>query len=253
MPNLKKMLKKGMATIGTWVTINHPDVVDVLSELPFDWLIFDMEHAPLEVSDIEILMMPLRSTKVSPIVRVPWNDVVIIKRVLDIGSEGVLVPWINTREEAEAVVKYASYPPYGFRGVGPRRATRYGFRPFLDYYNRFEHEERVLIVQIETTKALENIEDILSVKGIDVAFIGPMDLTVNLGIPLQYNHPMFMEAVNKILKTCEKYGVAPGIHAFDVSQVKKYIEDGFKFISIGSDISFIIRAARDILKPLNRI
>lgn len=253
MPNLKKMLKKGIATVGTWITINHPDVVDVLCELPFDWLIFDMEHAPLEVSDIEVLMMPLRNTSISPIVRVPWNDMVVIKRVLDIGSEGVLVPWVNTKEEAEAVVKYASYPPHGLRGVGPRRAVKYGVRPFLDYYSKFEYEERVLIIQIETPKALENLEDILSVKGIDVAFIGPIDLTVNLGIPLQYNHPMFIEVVNKILRTCEKYGVAPGIHAFDVNQIKKYIEEGFKFISIGSDVSFIIRAARDILKALNRI
>ncbi|MEM4465686.1 MAG: aldolase/citrate lyase family protein [Ignisphaera sp.] len=253
MPALKRKLKGGVATVGTWVTINHPDVVDALSELPFDWLIFDMEHAPLEVSDIEVLMMPLRGCEVAPIVRVPWNDMVAIKRALDIGAEGILIPWVSTREEAEAAIKYVSYPPQGLRGFGPRRAVRYGFRSFLDYYSRFEPEERVVVIQIETARALENLEDILSVKGIDVAFIGPADLTVNLGIPLQYSHPMLIEAISKTLKACEKYNIAAGIHAFDVNQAKKYIEEGFRFISIEGDIGFIIRAAKDILKTLNRI
>lgn len=252
MPGLKKLLKEGKTALGTWVTINHPDVVDALSELPLDWLVFDMEHAPLDVQDVEVLMMPLRNTGITPIVRVPWNDMVIIKRVLDIGAEGVLIPWVNSREEAEAAVKYASYPPRGVRGVGPRRATRYGTRSFLEYYSRFEKEERVLIIQIETAKALENIEDILSVEGIDVAYIGPMDLSVNLGIPTQFDHPKFKDALNKVLRTCEKYGVAPGIHAFDAEQVKKYVEMGFRFVAIRNDIAMMLQAFRSVLKDLGR-
>jgi 2-keto-3-deoxy-L-rhamnonate aldolase RhmA len=253
MPDLKKKLKNGAIAIGTWVTINHPDVVDILSELPFDWLVFDMEHAPLEVSDVEILMMPLRNTKTAPIVRVPWNDMVIIKRVLDIGAEGILVPWVNTKEEAEAAIRYTSYPPKGVRGVGPRKAVRYGFRPFLDYYNKFERDERVIIVQVETSKALENLEDILSVSGIDVAYIGPMDLSVNLGIPLQYDNPVFVEAVNKVLKICMKYDVVPGIHTFTIEQLKKYSEMGFRFMAIGSDTSLLIRSAREILENIGKM
>ena len=253
MPHLKKLLREGGVALGTWITINHPDVVDALSELPLDWLVFDMEHAPLDIPDVQVLMMPLRGTRIAPIVRVPWNDMVVIKRALDIGAEGILVPWVNTREEAEAAVRYATYPPKGLRGVGPRRAVRYGAKSFLDYYTRFETEERVIIVQVETAKALENLDEILSVKGIDVAYVGPMDLSTNLGIPTQFDHPRFREALERVLKACERHGVTPGIHAFSAEQVRKYIEMGFRFVAIRSDLSMMLSAFREVLRSLGRI
>jgi len=109
MGELKKKLKGGQVTLGTWISINHPDVIDALSELPFHWFVLDMEHAPLEVSDLEVPIMPLKGSEVTPIARVPWNDMVTIKRVLDGGVEGILVPWVNSKEEAEAAVAAASY------------------------------------------------------------------------------------------------------------------------------------------------
>jgi len=147
MSSLKRKLKNEEAVLGTWITINHPDVVDALSELPLDWLVFDMEHAPLEISDVEVLLMPLRGVDISPIIRVPWNDMVIIKRALDIGAEGILVPWVNSREEAEKAVSYASYPPRGLRGVGPRRAVRYGQRSlyFLGFLKKEKNKGWVLL------------------------------------------------------------------------------------------------------------
>ncbi|MEM2740240.1 MAG: aldolase/citrate lyase family protein [Candidatus Bathyarchaeia archaeon] len=235
MGGLKKKLKDGKTALGTWITINHPDVVDILSTLPFDWFVFDMEHSPLDVSNLEVLMMPLKGTEITPIVRVPWNDMVVIKRVLDVGAEGVLIPWVNSREEAEAAVRYVRYPPRGVRGVGPRRCIMYGERPFLDYYRRFEDEELVLIVQVETAKAIDSLEGILSVEGIDVAYVGPMDLSVNLGIPTMFDHPKFKEALDKVLKVCKKYGVTPGIHTFSIEQAKKYADEGFRFIALMSD------------------
>ena len=252
MGRLKKILKSGETALGTWITINHPDVVDALSDLPFDWFVFDMEHAPLEISDIEILMMPLRNTEITPLIRVPWNDMVMIKRALDIGAEGIIVPWVSSREEAEAAVKYASYPPRGLRGVGPRRCIRYGERSFLDYYSKFEGEERVIVVQIETRKALDNLEEILSTQGIDVAFVGPLDLTTNLGIPAQYDNPSFKEALEKILKTCREYDVAPGIYAVSLKNAEEMISKGFRFVSLMSDMRILKSGYEEALKKFGR-
>jgi len=253
MTGLKSILRSGGVALGTWITINHPDVVDALSELPFDWFVFDMEHAPLEISDIEVLMMPLRNTGITPLIRVPWNDMVMIKRALDIGAEGILVPWVNSREEAEAAVRYASYPPRGVRGVGPRRCIRFGARSFIDYYQRFEVEERVVIVQVETQKALDNLEEIVSTPGIDAVFIGPMDLSTNLGIAGQYDHPKFKEALERVLAACRRYDVAPGIHAFNPEMARGAINQGFRFVALMSDLGMMRMGFREILKAFGRV
>ncbi|ADM27216.1 2-dehydro-3-deoxyglucarate aldolase [Ignisphaera aggregans DSM 17230] len=250
--NLKQRMKKGDILLGTWITINHPDVVDALSELPFDWFVFDLEHAPLDISNLEILLMPLKNTGIAPLARAPWNDMIWIKRILDVGVEGIVAPWINSGREAELFVKYATYPPKGLRGVGPRRAIRYGNIRFDEYYKRFETEDRVLIAQIETRDAIENVEDIVSVDGIDGAYIGPMDLSVNLGIPLQYSHPIFEEAITKVLKVCQKYDKTPGIHGLSLELVRKYIDMGFRFIAIMSDIGVMLSGFRNILQQFNR-
>lgn len=252
MSGLKGRLKERAVALGTWVTINHPDVVDALSELPFDWLVFDMEHAPLDVRDLQILAMPLRGSGITPIARVPWNDMVVIKRVLDIGMQGVLVPWVNSGSEAEAAVEATRYPPRGIRGVGPRRCTRYGRRSFIDYYERFESEELVLIVQVETAKALENLEEILSVEGIDVAYVGPMDLSVNLGIPAQFDHPKFKDAIRRVRTTCEKHDVTPGIHTFSIEMAERMIAEGFRFIALMSDLRVLSAGFRELLAKLSR-
>jgi 2-keto-3-deoxy-L-rhamnonate aldolase RhmA len=253
MSSLKRKLTKGEAVLGTWITINHPDVVDALSELPLDWLVFDMEHAPIETSDVEVLLMPLRGVDISPIIRVPWNDMVMMKRALDIGAEGILVPWVNSRGEAERAVSYASYPPRGLRGVGPRRAVRYGRRSFLDYYENFEKNERILMVQIETGKALENLEEILSTPGIDVAYVGPMDLSVSLGIPMRFGDPRFQEALKKVRNVCEKCGVTPGIHSFSPEQAQEFISQGFRFVALMSDLAIMRRGFMNALTTLGRI
>jgi len=253
MSSLKRKLRSGEIALGTWITINHPDIVDALSELPLDWLVFDMEHAPLEISDAEILLMPLRGSDISPIIRVPWNDMVIIKRALDIGAEGILVPWINSREEAERAVSYASYPPRGLRGVGPRRAVRYGQRSFLDYYENFEKNERIIMVQVETRKALENLDEILSTPGIDVAYVGPMDLSVSLGIPMRFSDARFQDALKNVRDACERHGVTPGIHAFSPEQAQEFISQGFRFVALMSDIGLMRRSLASALAMLGRM
>jgi 2-keto-3-deoxy-L-rhamnonate aldolase RhmA len=252
MQNLKKLLREGALTLGGWITIAHPDVVECLSTLPFDWFVFDMEHAPLDVSILETLIMGVRGTDITPIIRVPWNDIVAIKRVLDIGAKGLMIPWVNTREEAEAAVKYSLYPPRGLRGVGPRRALMYGSVDFLKYYKEFETEELTIAVQIETEAALRNIEEIAGVKGIDVFYVGPMDLSVNLGIPLQYNHPKFSEAIQKILDVSKKYDIVPGIHTFDLEMAKRFISMGFRFVTLVTDYVALRAFSMSMLSELGR-
>lgn len=250
---LKKALKDGKVTLGTWITINHPDVVDALSDLNFDWICFDLEHAPIDPSDLEFLLMPLKRDPPTPMARLSWNDQVIVKRVLDMGVKGLVVPMVNTREDAERMVKYASYPPRGIRGAGPRRCIRYGELDFLEYYGGFEENERVLIAQIETPQALENLEEIASTPGVDALFIGPFDLTVNLGIPTQYDNPKFEEAKKKVLKVCEKYDIAPGIHALVPEMVKQAIDEGFRFVAIMNDMKVMKSGFKEILIKLGRL
>lgn len=252
MKPFKNRLKKGDVLLGTWITINCLDVVETLSTLPFDWFVFDMEHAPLDVSNLQILIAGTRGTDVVPMVRVPWNDMVVIKRVLDIGAKGLVIPWVNSGEEAENVVRYVSYPPKGIRGVGPRRAVMYGATDFLEYYKRFEEEELVVAIQIETEKALKNIEDIANVKGIDIFYIGPMDLSVNLGIPLQYDHPKFIEAVETVLRVTRKYDITPGIHTFNAEQAIKYIDMGFRFLALASDYRILHTSFAKMLENVRR-
>jgi 2-keto-3-deoxy-L-rhamnonate aldolase RhmA len=251
MANLKKILNEGKVALGTWITIAHPDVVEALSTLQFDWFVFDMEHAPLDISNLEIMLMGLRGSDIEPIVRVPWNDMVVIKRVLDIGAKGLVVPWVNSREEAESAIRYTLYPPKGVRGAGPRRAVMYGAIDFLEYYRKFE-EEFTLVIQIETEKALRNIEEIAAVGNIDIFYIGPMDLSVNLGIPLQYDHPKFTEAVETVLKTCKKYDITPGIHTFSIDMAEKYISMGFRFLALNSDFAVLRNSFASMLNRLSK-
>lgn len=248
--NLKQKLKNKELALGTWVTIAHPDVVEVLSTLPLDWMVFDLEHAPIDISTLEVLLMGIRNPDIAAITRVPWNDMVFIKRVLDVGSTGIMVPWVNSRSEAENVVKYARYPPAGIRGVGPRRCILYGARDFLNYYRNFEAEELVISVQIETEEAIKNVEDIAATDGIDILFVGPMDLTVNLGIPMQYDHPKYLEAIQKVVRACQKYDKVPGIYAFDADFAKKHISMGFRFVSLMSDTSILRSSLYKIVKEV---
>jgi len=238
----KKLLKEGKAALGAWVTIGHPDVVEIMASLPFDWLLFDMEHAPLDISTVETLLPALNGTDITPFVRVPWNDMVIIKRALDLGFMGILVPYVNTKEEAEAAVRACRYPPRGIRGVGPRRATRFGSIPATEYFEKFEKEVLTIGIQIETERAIKNIEDILSVEGIELAFVGPSDLSASLGVFKKFDHPKFQKAIDIVIENCENAGVAPGIMTGGPEDAKKWIERGFRFISIAHDDIILRRA-----------
>lgn len=245
---VKEMLKQGQATLGTWVTTASPDIAEILANIGFDWLIFDMEHAPLSIETVQNLIQATNGSDVVPIVRVAWNDQVLIKLALDIGSYGLLVPLVNSREDAVKAVQAAKYPPVGIRGVGPRRASNY-YRSFQDYLAR-ANEEIMVVVQIEHPKAVENIDNILSVEGLDAVYIGPADLTASMGLFGQYSNPEVVKTIDKILLSCKKAGVPVGTHAFDAESVSKLISKGFRFITIGTDTGFLIQGCSETLRQI---
>jgi 2-keto-3-deoxy-L-rhamnonate aldolase RhmA len=243
---IKESLKKGEVTLGGWVTIGHPDIAEIMANAGFDWLVFDTEHAPLDLETVQNQLQAISGTDVAPIVRVAWNDMVLIKRALDIGATGLIIPWVNSREDAERAVKACRYPTAGVRGVGPRRASRYG----LDWSKYFANADKdlLIIVQIETSEAVKNVEEILSVDGIDAFFIGPVDLSASLGFLGQWDHPKALEATQSILRAGKKLGVAGGIYAMGIDIAIQHVKDGFQFIALGADYAFLLKYCQDALR-----
>jgi 2-keto-3-deoxy-L-rhamnonate aldolase RhmA len=190
------------------------------------------------------MMMAMNGSDCTPIVRPQWNEPVIIKRILDIGAYGVLVPWVNSKEEAEAAVQACRYPPEGIRGYGPRRASR-----FDPNYRETANEEILVSVQIETQKALDNLDEIAAVEGVDALFIGPYDLSNNMGfgVPPQWDNPRFLGALEAVLHVCEEHDKAPGLYA-NMSNIKWAIEKGFIYNTVGEADGFLEYGAEQALK-----
>ena len=240
---LKEKLQKGQVVIGTGVGIGHPEVTETLSRLGFDWLFIDGEHAPLSIETMQVLMQAMNGTDCTPIVRPQWNDMVIIKRVLDIGAHGVIVPWVNTKEEAEYAVRACKYPPQGLRGCAPRRIGL-----FDPDYIKTANDETLVVVQIETKTAVKNIDDILSVKGVDACCIGPQDLSISFGFQCpQWDNPQYMEALDKVLAAARKQAKTAGV-VIPQERARWAIEKGFTFLSVGGDLGFIMQGARALLE-----
>jgi 2-keto-3-deoxy-L-rhamnonate aldolase RhmA len=245
---LKERLKKGEAVIGTFVGIGHADVTEWLSHLGFDWLLLDAEHGPMGFETLQVMMQAMNGSNCVPIVRPQWNDPVIIKRVLDIGAYGVLIPWVNSKEEAEAAVRACRYPPSGIRGWGPRRAAMFD----ADYFAT-ANDEVLVAVQIETEKALRNLDDILSVEGVDACYIGPWDLSCSLGfgVPPRWNEPRYLEAFDKVLKAAEEHGKPAGMFA-SIDNIGWAVEKGFRFNTVDDDDTFLMRGAMMALDKARR-
>jgi 2-dehydro-3-deoxyglucarate aldolase len=240
---VKERIQNGEVALGTFVSIGHPDVTERLSMLGFDWLLLDSEHGPLSYETMQVMMQSMRGDSCSPIVRVQWNDPVAIKRALDIGAHGVLIPWINSKNEAEAAVAACKYPPQGIRGCGPRRAAFIGGADYITTANR----DLLVAVQIETEDAVRNIDDIVSVEGIDVVYIGPVDLSMSMfGTPSSWDEPRYLESFDRVLKAAERAGKPAGMYCSS-NNIEWAIEKGFKFNSVDNADSFLVTAARTAL------
>lgn len=250
-PNkLKRDLKSGKVCIGATITMSNPVVAEILSHMGFDWLWFESEHTAMSVESILAMLQATNGSNVSTIVRVPWNDKTMIKRVLDTGPDGIIIPLVNTKEEAEAAVRAMKYPPWGERGAGLARAQAYGLH-MGDYLSTAD-EEVMTILMIEHIDAVNNIDDILSVKGVDSIMIGALDLSGSMGILGQTTDPRVEEAIQKVLAASKRANVPCGIIEGNPEVFNRRIKEGFQNIIIGLDVLFLISAAGEALKKVER-
>jgi 4-hydroxy-2-oxoheptanedioate aldolase len=237
----KRALAAGKAQIGLWSSLSSNYTVEVIAGAGFDWILLDSEHSP---ADIENLLTQLQAAAPYPthaVVRVPWNDMVTIKRTLDIGAQSLLVPYVSTKEEAKNAVSFTRYPPAGVRGVaGTTRATRFGRVP---EYARRAHEEICVLVQVETQPALENIEAICALEGVDGVFIGPADLHASMGHAGEVANPKVKPLIDDAIRRIRKAGKAPGILTPNEADARHWLECGALFVAVGSDVGILARGA----------
>lgn len=244
MSNLKARLQNNELTIGSWITLGHPSIAEIMAKAGFDWLTVDMEHSAITMHEAQQLIQVIDLCGVSPLVRVSQNEPDLIKRVMDAGAYGVIVPMVNTKEDAERAVGSVRYPPYGFRGVGLARAQAYGAD--FDGYRRWNETESIVIVQVEHIKAVENIEAILSVDGVDGFIVGPYDLSGSLGVPGQFDHPDVVAALDEVQKVSAQMNALSGFHVItpEPAQVEEKINQGYRFIAYSLDILFLGESCR---------
>ena len=241
-PNpFKRALRVGRPQIGLWSSLASHLSVEVVAGAGFDWLLLDMEHAPNELPMVHSQLQAASGGTAHPIVRPPWNDMVVIKRLLDIGVQSLLIPYVQSEEEARNAVAFTRYPPHGVRGfaTGPR-ANNYG--RITDYVQTYA-EELCVLLQVETRQGLENLEAIAGVDGVDGAFIGPADLAAALGHAGDLKHPAVQAAIEDAIRRLVACGKPPGILTGDETLARRYLELGCLFTAVGSDLALLARGA----------
>jgi 2-keto-3-deoxy-L-rhamnonate aldolase RhmA len=249
---VKEKLRDGGIAVGAWMSILNPRAARAVASSGLDWVLFDTEHGPPSFETVDGLVRAVGGAGALPIVRVVWNDINAIKQALDTGAYGVVVPWVNTREEAENAVTYCRYAPEGLRGCAPGRASS-AWGMSSSEYLKIANDEILVVVQVETRKAVENIEEIVSVEGVDATFIGPSDLSASLGHRGEYFHPEVVKAMERVVEACKASGVAPGVaFGMGLDHVNSLIENGFRFIGVGSDTGFLATGCRETLAKIKK-
>ena len=241
-PNtVKELWRDDKPAYGAWLSSCSTFVAEQMASTGFDWLVVDGEHSPVDIMTMIQMFQAMSASKAIPMARVHWNDPVEIKRILDGGAYGVVIPWVNSAAEAEQAVSACRYPPLGLRGWGPWRGTLYGGRD----YGQHANEEIACIIQIETMAAVEKIDEILAVPGIDATMIGPSDLALDMGLDPRPDHqdPAHQAACQRVLEACQRHGVAPGIFTAGPEEGKRRAAEGWRFLPIGSDTQFMMQGA----------
>ena len=247
---VKEKLVKGEVSIGGWIQIGHPAIAEIMAQAGFDWIAIDNEHGIIDFESGMNIFNAMRGTNVVPMVRVQENNEITIRRWCDAGAQGIIIPMVNTPEQAKAAVAAVTYPPAGRRGFGYCRANTYGAK--FDEYAKKANDDILVIVQIEHIEAIRNIDSILAVDGVDGAFIGPYDLSGSMGLTGQLYHPDVLAACDKMLMACKKCNKAAGIHVVPVEpeRIKKFVSDGFTFIAASIDTVFIRYGSEVILRSM---
>ena len=250
-PNrMKRELAAGSVCLGATITIYSPAIAELLSRVGLDWLWIDTEHTALSLEEVSVILQATNGTDVSTVIRVPWNDKTLIKRAIDTGPDGILVPMINTAADAEAAVRAMKYPPAGERGAGIGRAQCYGMT--IGEYMSTANDEVMFIAQIEHVEAVASIDEIVEVKGLDSVMIGALDLSGSMGKLGQTDDPEVEAAVQKVLASCTRAGIPCGIVALGPEATNRRIAEGFTSIITGIDVLWIHGAARAGLAEIQR-
>ncbi|MDA2909538.1 aldolase/citrate lyase family protein [Nitrospiraceae bacterium AH_259_D15_M11_P09] len=250
MEPLKRRLVEDRVIIGSWITLAHPSIAEIMARAGFDWLAVDLEHSVITIREAEELIRVIELCGVTPLVRLTSNNPDQIKRVMDSGAHGVIVPMVNTRQEAEQAVEAVKYPPAGKRGVGLARAQGYGAR--FDKYTAWVERESIVIVQIEHIKAVKNLDDILSAEGVDGFIVGPYDLSGSLGVPGQFEHPAMVEVLQEIQLVADRRKAVAGYHVVPPRPdlVIQKIQEGYRFIAYSLDMLFLGEMCRRGLQEI---
>jgi len=247
--NFRKRVCAGESLVGAIVSLNSPQVAEIMADAGFDWLFVDAEHGAYGPLAVEALIQAV-GNQMPCLVRIPVHEESWIEKMLDIGASGIIAPQVNTVEQAQQVVNYAKYPPLGERGVGVARAQRYGAR-FADYLEH-ANESLLTVIQIEHIDAVANVRELAAVGGVDALFIGPYDLSMSMGIPGQVADPKVRECIAEVLEVCREAGKIPGIFGLQSDAVRRYREQGFSLLGLGVDAVFLSSAATQALEKFRQ-
>lgn len=248
--SLKSQLKEAQSSVGSWLQINSPDVAELMAGAGFDWLCVDMEHGAIEVPDLPNLFRAIRNGGSIPLVRLSENCPFLIKRVLDAGAEGIIVPMIKSAAEIRAAVAATRYPPQGIRGIGFARCNQHGVG-FPDYFEGW-NDRVVVVAQIEHIDAVRDIDNIFACEGVDAFLIGPYDLSGSMDMTGQFEAPEVKAAIRDTLEAGRRHGVPAGIHVIppDPDEVRRRIEEGFRFIAVSLDAYMLGELTRRVMKEI---
>ena len=231
--------------IGMWVVSGSPIAAEIAAGSGLDLLLIDGEHSANTLESIQLQLQVVAAFPVCPLVRVPFGDAVVIKQVLDLGAQNLIVPMVSSAEQAAALVQAVRYPPQGVRGVGSALARSSRWNRIDDYLAQAD-DSVSLTVQIESAEAVEQVEDILAVDGVDAVFVGPADLSASLGLLGQQGHPTVVSAVERVLDAAGAAGKPAGVNAFDPVVAEHYLDRGASFVLVGADVSLLARASEQL-------
>ena len=245
---LRTIWSEGGTVVNGWLQVPSSFSAEVMANTGLDSLTIDMQHAAVDYGTLVPMLQAISTTDTVPVVRVPWNDPGIIMRVLDAGCYAVICPMVDTREQAEAFVGACRYPPNGYRSYGPYRAVLYGGEDYAEYAD----ETVVTIAMIETREALENLDGIMDVEGLDAVFVGPSDLGQSLGYGPgpDRKEPEVVEAIDRVLAAAQDRGLAAGTFAGSTEHASRMIEKGFRFINVSTDVRLMAGATAEIVAQL---
>jgi 2-keto-3-deoxy-L-rhamnonate aldolase RhmA len=250
---VKKALLEREVTIGAWIQIGHPAISEVFANAGFDWIAADCEHTDIDLKTFTDITRGMYGRGSVPLVRVRENDTLAIRQVLDAGAQGIIVPLVNTAEDAEKAVAAAKFTPEGIRGFAFCRGNNWGMD--FNEYARSANDDTSVIIMIESREAVENIDDILGVEGVDAVFIGPYDMSGSYQVTGQISHPDIQKAFITVAAACKRSQKSAGLHVVSPSKeaITRAVESGFTFIAIGMDIVFLDQGARNALQIARQI